>query len=173
MSRRALKAAGPETMRFVSRSVGTRRAGASSVAKLGLAGWLFGNLYVHLTQAALLGIDPAAVCRVEGLGPITARTVRDWLGRTDVSVVVRPVAIPGDAVPVDGYEIPFRIREALRLRNPASAFPYSACTSRGMQADHSIPYLPMSRGGPPGQTAPDKLDPLAGGEHNLKTHSGW
>ena len=31
----------------------------------------------------------------------------------------------------------------------------------------------MAKGGPPGQTAPDKLGPFAQPEHNLKTHGGW
>lgn len=131
------------------------------------------NLYVHLTDAALSGTDPTAVCRVDGVGPITAATVKAWLGGKDISVVVRPVAVPGEAVPVDAYEIPQAIREAVRLRNPASAFPWSSSTSRTMQLDHNIAYRAMADGGPPGQTNVNNLGFAAGGEHNLKTHSGW
>ena len=62
---------------------------------------------------------------------------------------------PQDATPVDSYEIPRRIREAMFLRMPASCFPYAAHTRR-LELDHTISYLPPSRGGPPGQTAVNK-----------------
>ena len=132
------------------------------------------QLYVHLTDAALRGDDPAAVCRVAGVGPVTAHTVRSWLQRPDVKITVRPVAVPGDALPVDGYEIPHRIREAVHLRSPASAFPWSGCTDhRSLQLDHVQPYLARARGGPPGQTDPRKLAPLTPPEHPGKTSGRW
>ena len=46
-----------------------------------------------------------------------------------------------DTPPVDGYEIPRRIREAMFLRMPASCFPYAAGTQR-MDLDHTKAYLP-------------------------------
>ena len=132
------------------------------------------QLYVHLTEAALNATDPAEVCRVEGVGPVTARTVREWLGKPDVRITVRPVAVPGEATPVDGYEIPHSVRESVLLRNPASAFPWSWCTDRrALQLDHVRPYLAMTRGGPPGQTAPRSMAPLLGTEHQRKTSRSW
>jgi hypothetical protein len=132
------------------------------------------RLYVHLTDAALDGRDPDAVCRVEGVGPVTAQSVRRWLGRPDVKVTVRPVAVPGAAVPVDGYEIPRGTREAVLLRNPASVFPWSWCTDRGsIQLDHVRAYLSRRRGGPPGQIEPANLAPLTGTEHQRKTSGRW
>ena len=62
------------------------------------------RLHVHLTDVALRGTDPRAVCRVDGVGPVTAQMVRDWLGRSDIAVTVQPVVLP-DPPPVDGYEI--------------------------------------------------------------------
>ena len=132
------------------------------------------QLYVHLTDGALSGPDSVAVCRVEGVGPVTAATVRTWLQRPDVRVTVRPVTVPGDAMPVDGYEIPASVREAVLLRNPASAYPWSGCTDRNaFQLDHVTAYRLRSRGGPPGQTAPGNLAPLTQTEHQRKTSGQW
>ena len=132
------------------------------------------QLDVHLTDAALNGTDPTAVARVEGVGPVTAATVRDWLRRSDAKITVRPVVVPGDAVPVDGYEIPHSVRQAVLLRNPASAFPWSWCTDRhSLQLDHVRAYLARARGGPPGQTDPANLAPLVGTEHQPKTSGSW
>ena len=132
------------------------------------------QLHVHLTDIALAGTDPSAVCRVKGVGPLTARTVRGWLARSDVQVTVRPVAVPGHAIPVDAYAIPRSTREAVLLRNPASAFPWSACVDpHTLQLDHVVPYRPIRSGGPPGQTDPARLAPLAGSEHQDKTHRHW
>ena len=131
------------------------------------------QLYVHLTDAALTGLDPRAVARVEGVGPITVSTVRAWLRRPDLGVTVRPVVVPGKAVPVDAYEIPASTREAVRLRSPASMFPWSPCTARTMDLDHITAYVDPARGGPPGQTGPDRLGPLARSEHRPKTGGRW
>ena len=131
------------------------------------------QLYVHLTEAALTGLDPRAVARVEGIGPITAATVRAWLRRADVSVTLRPVVVPGHAIPVDAYEIPPSVRQAVRLRSPASMFPWSGCTSPTMDLDHIKAYRRLAEGGPPGQTGPNGLGPLARGEHCGKTSGRW
>lgn len=126
------------------------------------------HLHVHLTDAALSGADSRAVCRIDGLGPVTARTVRDWLGRSDTSVTIRPTAVP-DPPPVDGYEIPRAIRDAVAARHPASVYPWSNGAEPAVDLDHTIPYVPLDDGGLPGQTAADKLGPLARREHRTKT----
>ena len=126
------------------------------------------RLHVHLTDAALRGADPRAVCRIEGLGPVTAQTVRDWLGRSDASVTVQPVVLP-DPPPVDGYEIPQAIRDALAARQPASVFPWSQSVGPAVDLDHTTAYVPLEKGGPPGQTGVGTLGPLARREHRHKT----
>ncbi len=126
------------------------------------------RLHVHLTDAALRGADPRAVCRIEGLGPVTAQTVRDWLGRSDASVTVQPVVLP-DPPPVDGYEIPQAIRDALAARQPASVFPWSQSVGPAVDLDHTAAYVPLEKGGPPGQTGVGTLGPLARREHRHKT----
>jgi hypothetical protein len=135
-------------------------------------------LHVHLSQEALLGYRDGksgllgSAGRFEGVGPITLGQVRRFLGDTACDVKVQPVIDLQDTSPVDGYEIPRRIREAMFLRMPASCFPYAAGAQR-MDLDHTKPYLPPARGGPPGQTGVNGLGPMSRLEHRVKTHSRW
>jgi len=46
--------------------------------------------------------------------------------------------------PVDAYEIPDRLREAVRLRTPADTFPYASNTGRRMDPDHTDPYVDLA-----------------------------
>jgi hypothetical protein len=86
--------------------------------------------------------------------------VRRFLGESGCHISVQPVIDLQDSPPVDGYEIPRRIREAMFLRMPASCFPYAGGI-QPMDLDHTKAYLPMVRGGPPGQTGIHRLGPLA------------
>ncbi|MGI8576747.1 MAG: DUF222 domain-containing protein [Nocardioidaceae bacterium] len=134
------------------------------------------TMYVHLTGTALTdttGTDDAgegAVARVEGDGPVTVEHVRRWLGHCQVSV--KPVIDLNHQAPVDGYEIPDRLREAVFLRNPADVFPYAGCTSRSQDVDHTNGHVDPHNGGPPGQTSMENLGPLTRQHHRVKTHSG-
>jgi hypothetical protein len=112
------------------------------------------------------------VGRIEDVGPVTIDQIRRFLGSSHCRIRVQPVLDPNPA-PVDSYEIPTRTREALRLRNPASIFPFAPTTSRTMDLDHTIPYLPPERGGPPGQTGLHNLGPLSRSQHRLKTFGRW
>lgn len=135
-------------------------------------------LHIHLSQEALLGYHqgkPGLVggaCRFEEVGPITLGQVRRFLADTACDIKVQPVIDPHDTPPVDGYEIPRRIREAMFLRMPGSCFPYAAGAER-MDLDHTKSYVPLARGGPPGQTGVHNLGPLIRLEHRVKTHSRW
>ena len=135
-------------------------------------------LHIHLSQEALSAFtdgQPGLIggaARLEGVGPITLGQVRRFLGDTDCDIKVQPVIDPQDTPPVDSYEIPRRIREAMFLRMPASCFPYAAGVQR-MDLDHTKAYLPMICGGPPGQTGIHGLGPLGRTEHRIKTHSRW
>jgi hypothetical protein len=135
-------------------------------------------LHIHLSQEALLAFSDGkpgiigGAARLEGIGPITLGQVRRFLADTACQVRVQPVIDPEDTPAVDSYEIPRRIREAMFLRMPASCFPYAAGTQR-MDLDHTKPYLPLARGGPPGQTGIHGLGPLGRTEHRIKTHSRW
>ena len=127
------------------------------------------TLYVHLTDEAL-GTG-SGVARVEQVGPVTLDRVRTWLGHANV--VVKPVIDLNDQIPVDAYEIPDRIRDAVHLRTPADCFPYATSTRRTGDLDHTIPYLSPDNGGPPGQTSVDNLGPLTRNHHRIKTHGRW
>ena len=133
-------------------------------------------LHIHLSEEALLSRlagCPGGVARMEQVGPVTLGQVRQFLNRAECDIRVLPVIDPAETPPADSYEIPRRIREAVFLQTPASVFPWGTGTSLRMDLDHTIPYLPPSRGGPPGQTAMDNLGPLSRSEHRLKTHGRW
>jgi len=127
------------------------------------------TLYVHLHQQAFSGAG--GVARLEGHGPITVEQARRWLGHCQVTV--KPVLDLADQTPVDAYEIPDRLRQAIHLRNPVDVFPYATNTSRRRDIDHTIPYRPPDHGGPPGQTRVDNLGPMTRFHHRIKTHSRW
>jgi hypothetical protein len=126
-------------------------------------------LYVHLSQDAVAGA--AGVVRVEGVGPVVGDQVRSWLGRCDVTV--KPVLDLAGMAPVDGYEVPDKMREAIVLRSPTDVFPYATGDARRADLDHTIPYRPPDRGGPPGQTRPGNLGPHGRFTHRLKTFGRW
>ena len=128
------------------------------------------TLYVHLSQDAFTR-DGSGVARFEGAGPITIEQAQRWLGHCQVSV--KPVIDLADQAPVDGYEIPDRLREAVLLRNPVDVFPYATNTGRRRQIDHTIPYRPPDDGGPPGQTGMPNLGPMTRFHHRIKTHGRW
>ena len=127
------------------------------------------TLYIHLHQRSLN--RGSGVARMEDVGPLVLEQVRAFLHHTNVTVV--PVLdVPGQA-PVDGYEAPARMREALHLRGPACGFPWATHLGRCKDTDHVIGYVPPDDGGPPGQTSMDNLAWLTRFPHRLKTHGRW
>ncbi len=96
------------------------------------------TLYYHLAEAALGAAG--ALVRPEHGDALSLSQLRDFLAETGCRVTVRPVITPADQAPIDGYEIPNRIREAVRLRNIVDVFPFGSCASVGMDLDHTRPY---------------------------------
>jgi hypothetical protein len=136
------------------------------------------TLYVHVDADTLRsGGDGAA--RVEGVGPVTVEQARRWLGHC--AVTVKPVIDLAAVAPVDSYEIPDRLREAVRLVCPGDVFPYASNTSRRLDLDHTTPYLTAGAaddgdgggGPPPGQTRVGNLAPMTRFHHRLKTFGRW
>lgn len=127
------------------------------------------TLYVHLAQQALESGTGAA--RVEGIGAVLVDRVRTWLGHAQVTV--KPVIDLAGQVPVDAYEIPDRLRDAVHLRSPVDCFPFATSTRRSGDIDHTVAYISPDTGGPPGQTATANLGPLTRFHHRIKTHSRW
>ena len=128
-------------------------------------------LHFHLSDATVR--EGHGVVRPEHGDPLTLGQLRDFLTGAGCTVQVRPVLDPAHLAPVDGYETPPRLREAMRLRHPAEVFPYGTCTSASLDLDHTVPYLPPSRGGPPGQTGLGNLGPLSRAGHRAVTHGRW
>jgi hypothetical protein len=133
------------------------------------------TLYIHTSReawdAARCG-GAGGVARLESVGPVTLSQAVEMLRHT--SVTVREVVDLAEDHPVDGYEVPDRMRELLLHRTPATAFPWGPRTRRGHDADHTVPYLSPGKGGPPDQTRIANLGFLNRGAHRVKTHaSGW
>ena len=126
------------------------------------------EVYVHLTDHTLA--TGTGVLRAEGIGPLLADQLAELIGHGPYTV--KPVIDLNDAVSVDAYEIPDRIRERVKLTHPVELFPFGTQeTHRGMDLDHLQPYDPL---GPRGQTSTLNLAPLGRFGHRVKTHAhGW
>ena len=139
-------------------------------------------LYLHGHASDFThGLD--AILRVENGAPVTTRdAITDILGHSHVTI--RPVIDLHQQTPVDAYEAPTGLAEALQLLHPYTATPYSTTTSRGphIDKDHTIPFTPRTSGTTdgtdgteegdpvgPGQTRLDNLAPLTRGSHRYKT----
>lgn len=143
-------------------------------AKLRPAATLFVHTSREAWERACSGAAGAGVARVEGVGPVTLEQAVEMLHHTNVTV--RPVIDLDEDRPVDGYEVPERMREILFQRSPGCVFPWSggAPPSRGRDVDHTVPYLAPDKGGPPGQTQVGNLGFLNRQPHRVKTHApGW
>ena len=143
------------------------------------------TLFVHLDGREQREVDEHGepverIARVEGHGPVTGSWLREVLG-PHARFTVRPVIDLAGQVPVDAYEIPQRHRRAVRLMTPADIFPFSSCTSPGMQIDHTVPH---DGGGPQsgqksggqksgGQSAVGNYGPMTTLHHRIKTHAQW
>jgi len=126
------------------------------------------TLVVHLSDQAV--ISDLAIGRVEGHGALTRDTWVELLGNTRVTV--RPVVDLNAIAPVDSYEIPDKIRNAVCMRSPVDMFPYGTQSSRRLDLDHTEPYV-HGAAGPPGQTRIDNLAPFSRKPHRAKTARAW
>lgn len=130
-----------------------------------------GRTVVHVHLAAETVTDPdSGVARIEGFGPLTAASLPEFLAGTNVTV--RPVIDEERIPPVDSYEIPERIREAVHRRHPVENFPFSSRSSRSLDLDHLESYRHGSDW-EPGQTGVHNLTPLSRRVHRAKTSGAW
>lgn len=127
-------------------------------------------LYVHLHADVIAG-GARLAGRVEGLGPVSVEMVREWVGRSDLTIT--PVVDLADRTPVDAHEAPARMREQVLLRDAHCPFPWCNNASRRRDLDHIEPFVDPADGGPPGQTIASNLAALCRTHHRLKTHGGW
>jgi hypothetical protein len=128
-------------------------------------------LHFHLSDAAFGAGRPLVRC--EDGSPLRLADLVEFLGRTGCQIRIQPVLDPTEVAPVDGYEIPQRLRAAVRARQIADVFPFGTCLSSGMDLDHTERYVPTDYGGPPGQTRLGNLGPMARPGHRAETHGGW
>ena len=128
-------------------------------------------LHFHLSEGALR--SGHAVVRPQHGGPLTLDELVEFLGRSRCQVRIQPVLDPTEVAPVDGYEVPQRLRTAVRSRQIADVFPFGTCLSDNMDLDHTERYVPTDHGGPPGQTRLGNLGPMARPGHRAVTHAGW
>jgi hypothetical protein len=129
------------------------------------------TVVMHLADAVLRRRYGTA--RLQTGDMLTLPELHDWLADTGCHVTVKPVVDPADTAPIDAYEIPQWMRDAVRLRNLADVFPYGSCTTATMDLDHTTPWVPIERGGPPGQTGVGKLGPTTRSHHRVLTHGRW
>ena len=78
------------------------------------------TLYVHVSAEEFA--SGVGVARVEGIGPVALDRIREWAGKTHLSV--RPVIDLADQIVADAYEIPHRLREQVLARDPVCVFPW-------------------------------------------------
>jgi hypothetical protein len=126
------------------------------------------TLVVHLAPEAVS--SDFAIGRLDEQLALSRDTWVELLGNSRVTV--RPVLDLNTIPPVDAYEIPDRIRDAITMRSPVDMFPYGTQPSRRCDLDHTNPY-DHSAQAPPGQTRTDNLAPLSRRAHRAKTARAW
>ena len=132
-------------------------------------------MVLHITAADL---DPhvRGVARHPALGPILLDRITDWLRTTGgqssshVKVTVRPVIDPDLLPAIDTHDPTDAIALAVRTRDKHCVYPNCGIPSERCDLDHIDPYIPLDRGGPPGQTSVAALAPLCRRHHRAKTH---
>ncbi len=126
-------------------------------------------VYVHLAEETL--VDPeSGVARIAGFGPLTMASLPEFLAGTHVTI--RPVVDDSRIAPVDAYEIPEQLRDAVGRGSPFEAFPYTSTSSEHLDLDHIVAYK-FGHLWEPLQTSVNGLAPLARLVHRAKTLGAW
>ncbi|MCF6380014.1 HNH endonuclease [Nocardioides KLBMP 9356] len=127
------------------------------------------ELVFHVSDRDLLD-DPQGVARSPRLGPVLVGRLRSWLLAAG-SVTITPVVDldPDAHPPVDQHDPPARMAAMVRHRDQTCVYPRCGQPAEACDLDHIGPYVPIDRGGPPGQTHPGNLAPLCRKHHRAKT----
>ena len=131
------------------------------------------RLYLHASLADVLVGREDASGTVESLGPVSLDLIRDWAGRSRLTIQPVLHVATDDRWSVDRHDPPPRMAEQVRLRDETCVFPWCGRPSRQCDLDHREPYVDPDEGGPPGQTSPDSLAPLCRRHHRAKTSGAW
>lgn len=126
-------------------------------------------LHYHLSDQGLQSRGGKAVVRPEHADPIQLSQLLELLDATDCAVKVLPVIDPANVAPADAYEIPARVRAAVRYRDVADVSPWGTSLSRSLDLDHTVPFREDADDRPPGQTSYGNLGPLSRSAHRVKT----
>ena len=129
------------------------------------------KLYLHLSLTDLLGpedCDGIGFGTVERFGPASIARIKDWAGRSRVTI--QPVLDMTRTDAVDAHDPPAWMRELVILRDRHCVFPWCTRDARASDLDHITPY---DENGPPGQTSPDALAALCRRHHRAKTFRRW
>jgi hypothetical protein len=126
------------------------------------------TVVVHIDPKSMEG--EFEIARVYRETALSRDTWVELLGHSRVTV--RPVVDLNALPPVDAYEIPDRIRDAVCWRSPVDVFPYGTSSGSSCDLDHTISY-DHERGGPPDQTRIDNLAPIHRRAHRAKTAMVW
>jgi 5-methylcytosine-specific restriction endonuclease McrA len=135
-------------------------------------------IYAHLSAGAITGsvesTTEALCARVEQAGQrlLSVEEIRQWCGRPDASVVVKPVIDLRERLETKGYTPTARMREHVIVRDGTCVFPWCGRNARLGDIDHVVPYDHdhPDRGGP---TSTDNLAALCRRHHRLKTKGRW
>jgi hypothetical protein len=131
------------------------------------------RLYLHASLADVVGGARGATGSVEALGPATLDLIREWVGRSRVTIQPVLHVAADDRWSVDQHDPPPRMAEEVRLRDEACAFPWCGRAARQCDLDHRDPFVDPGDGGPPGQTSSESLAPLCRRHHRAKTAGRW
>jgi hypothetical protein len=91
-------------------------------------------MYVHLSEAAVLGDDPVAHLE-RGNSLVSVEQVRTWCGNPDAQVVVKPVLDLSACVEVDSDVVPDRVAEQVAVRDRTCVFPWRTRPARRCRPD--------------------------------------
>jgi 5-methylcytosine-specific restriction endonuclease McrA len=138
-------------------------------------------IYAHLSADAITGHDGSvggaaeALCaRVEQAGQqlLSVEQIRQWCGRPDAAVTVKPVIDLRERLETKGYAPTAAMREHVIVRDGTCVFPWCGRNARLGDLDHVVPYDHdhPDRGG---QTSTDNLAALCRRHHRLKTKGRW
>ena len=136
-------------------------------------------LNLNLDPTHLAGLDPV-VLDTHGRA-LLDQAVRQWCGRADMRVWVRPVRHCGGCPDCSDqqhdestgtYTPAAHVREAIARRDRHCVFPHCTRPDERCDTDHITPFdhTDPTRGGP---TSEANLALLCRHHHRLKTHAGW
>ena len=116
------------------------------------------RLYLHASLADVVADDPGATGSAESLGPVTLGRIREWAGRSRVTIQPVLHVAADDRWSVDAHDPPPRMAEEVRLRDEHCVFPWCTRPARQSDLDHREPHPPPDS--EPGHSQPSDTQPV-------------